>query len=132
MDKTLKQKFRQPFGFYMENLIGKHFLPNSIFTMYHNNAYAYEWGLDLLDEYTDQLKLLLRILDVDLEAIKERVFGILKGSMIYNGQGYTESIRKSFTIKDNYELFNKKIILLAASKIVSSNRLELLRLQGHR
>ena len=99
MDKTLKQKFRQPFGFYMEDLIGKHFLLNSIFTMYHNHAHAYEWGSDLPDKDMDQLKFILKILDIDLEAIKERVFNILKGDIIYYDLDYIESIKKALTPK---------------------------------
>ena len=132
MDKTLKQKFRQPFGFYMENLIGEHFLLNSIFTMYHNHAYAYEWGLDLQDKDIDQLKFILKIFDIDLEAIKERVFNILKGNIIYYDLDYIESIKKAFNTKNDNELFNKKIILLTTSRLVSSNNLEILRIQDHR
>ena len=45
MDRTPKQKFRQPFGFYMENLIGRHLEMKGIFTMYHAHHYAFEWGL---------------------------------------------------------------------------------------
>ena len=132
MDKTLKQKFRQPFGFYMEDLIGKHFLLNSIFTMYHNHAQAYEWESDLPDKDIDQLKFLLRILDIDLEAAKERLFGIHKGGMIFTDLEYTGSIRKAFNNKNNDELFNKKIILFAASQQISSNYVELLRIKDHR
>ena len=100
--------------------------------MYHNHAHAYEWGSDLPDKDIDQLKFLLRILDIDLEATKERVLGILKGDIIYYGLDYIESIRKAFNTKNNNELFNKKIILLAASRLVSSNNLEILRIQDSR
>ena len=54
MDRTLKQKFRQPFGFYMENLIGKQLLSKGILTMYNAHHYAFEWGLDLDDDAISQ------------------------------------------------------------------------------
>ena len=132
MDKTLKQKFRQPFGFYMENLIGKHFELNGIFTLYHTHFYAYEWGLDIMDEDLDQLRSFLRVLEVNTDKIKESVFDILKEHRHYNDKSFKNSINTAFSTKDDDELFEKKIILLAISLEVSSNRIELLRIQDHR
>ena len=132
MDKTLKQKFRQPFGFYMENLIGKHFDLNGIFTMYHAHSHAYEWGLGISDEDMNQLRFLLRVLEINTDKLIERVLDILKGNVYHSDEGYTDSIKRSFSIKDEGELLEKKITLLAVSNLVSSNHIELLRIQDHR
>ncbi len=137
MDKTLKQKFRQPFGFYMENLIGKHFNLNDIFTMYFTHSYAHEWGIDINDEDLKQLRNLLKVLDVNTDKLEEQVFDILKNKnktfyISKNQKNYTESIRRSFSVKDKGKLLRKKLILLATSNLVSINKVELLRIQNHR
>ncbi|CAC12506.1 hypothetical protein [Thermoplasma acidophilum] len=132
MDRTLKQKFRQPFGFYMENLIGRHLTTKGIFTMYHAHSYAFEWGLDLNDEDLNQLKFLINILEINTGELSERVRLVLKGNNGYYNQTYAELIRRNFSFKDNKKLFNKKIILLAVSDLISSNILELLRIEDHR
>ena len=133
MNKTLKQEFRQPFGFYMENLIGKHFDLNGIFTLYHAHSHAYEWGLGISDEDMDQLRFLLRVLEINTDKLKERVLDILKGHVYYyNGEDYIDSIKRSFFIKDKGKLLEKKVTLLAVSNLVSSNHIEFLRIQDHR
>ena len=132
MDRTLKQKFRQPFGFYMENLIGRHLALKGFFTMYHAHNYAFEWGLDLNDDDLNQLKALLKARKINTEKLKNGVQEILEGKLEINDRIYIEAIKKTFSPNDSEELFNKKIILLATSKLVSSNRLELLRIQNHR
>ena len=132
MDSTLKQKFRQPFGFYMENLIGRHLEMKGIFTMYYAHHYAFEWGLDLNDRDLNQLKSLLKARKINTEKLKNDVQKILEGKLGINDRIYMEAIKKTFSPNDSEELFNKKIILLATSNLVSSNRLELLRIQNHR
>ena len=131
MDRTLKQKFRQPFGFYMENLIGGHLATKGIFTMYHAHSHAFEWGLDLNDDDLNKLKFLLNAQKINTEELSERVRGILKGNIGYYNQTYAELIKKNFSLNDNEELFNKKIILFAVSNRISSNMLELLRIEDH-
>ena len=131
MDRTLKQKFRQPFGFYMENLIGRHLATKGIFTMYHGHSHAFEWGLDLNDDDLNQLKFLLNTQNINTEELNERVREILKGNNWYYNQTHAELIRKNFSLNDNEELFNKKIILLTVSNMISSNTLELLRIEDH-
>ena len=133
MDRTLKQKFRQPFGFYMENLIGKHFYLKGIFTLYHAHCHAFEWGLDIADDYMDQLRYLLRVLEINTDDIKDSAFNILKGQVHYDSdKGYIDSVRRSFSIKDKGKLLEKKTTLLAVSNLVSSNFIELLRIQDHK
>ena len=133
MDRTLKQKFRQPFGFYMENLIGKHFELNGVFTMYYAHSYAYEWGLGIIDEDLDRLRFLLKVSEINTDKLKERVLDILKGHVYYyNGEDYIDSIKRSFSIKDKGKFLEKKVTLLAVSNLVSSNHIELLRIQDHR
>ena len=132
MDRTLKQKFRQPFGFYMENLIGRHLALKGFFTMYHAHNYAFEWGLDLNDDDLNQLKALLKARKINTEKLKNDVQEILEGKLGINDRIYVEVIKKAFSPNDSEELFNRKIILLAASNLVYSNRLELLRIQNHR
>ncbi|MGP6294505.1 hypothetical protein [Caldiplasma sukawensis] len=132
MDKTLKQKFRQPFGFYMENLIGKHFSSNGIFTIYHAHSHAFEWGMDLCDEDMKQLDSLISILGIDKERLKNWVMEIKKSKNDLSDQGYRASIKKSFSPKDSKDTFQKRINLLAVSELVSSNGIELIRIQDHR
>lgn len=133
MDRTLKQKFRQPFGFYMENLIGKHFDLKGIYTLYHAHCHAFEWGLDITDDDMDQLRYLLRVLEINTDNIKDSAFNILKGQVHYDSdKGYIDSIKRSFSIKDRGKLIENKVSLLAVSNLVSSNHIELLRIQDHR
>ena len=133
MDRTLKQKFRQPFGFYMENMIGRDFDLKGIFTLYHAHCHAFEWGLDITDDDMDQLRYLLRVLEINTDNIKDSAFNILKGQVHYDSdKGYIDSIKRSFSIKDKGKLLEKKVTLLAVSNLVSSNHIELLRIQDHR
>ena len=132
MDKTLKQKFRQPFGFYMENLIGKQLLSKGIFTMYNAHHYAFEWGLDLDDDAISQLKSLLIARDVNIERLSEEVKEILKGKNGLYSETYLELVRGAFSKKENKNLFNKKIILLGVSNMISRNKLEILRIQNQK
>ncbi|HLH85913.1 MAG TPA: hypothetical protein VKU79_03495 [Thermoplasmataceae archaeon] len=115
----------------MENLIGRHLEMKGIFTMYHAHSHAFEWGLDLNDDDLNQLKFLLNTLAIDTEGLSERVRNVLKGNNGYYNQSYAELIRKNFSLNDYEELFNKKITLLAVSHLISSNMLELLRLEDH-
>ena len=132
MDKTLKQKFRQPFGFYMENLIGRHLALKEIFTMNHAHSHAFEWGLDLNDYDLNQIRLLLNAEQIDTESLKIRVIEILDGKLTASDGSYSELIKKVFSSYDNEELFNKKITLLAVSNLISSNVFEILRIEKHR
>ena len=132
MDKTLKQKFRQPFGFYMENLIGKQLLSKGIFTMYNAHHYAFEWGLDLDDDAISQLKSLLIARDVNIERLSEEVKEILKGKNGLYSETDLELVRGAFSKKENNNLFNKKIILLGVSNMISRNKLEILRFQNQK
>ena len=97
MDMTLKQKFRQPFGYYMENLIGRHLTTKGIFTMYHAHSYAFEWGLDLNDDDLNQLKFLLDTLEIDTEELSERVRLVLRSNNGYmiHGKSYDMMGRES-------------------------------------
>ena len=47
-------------------------------------------------------------------------------------KGYIDSIKRSFSTKDRGKLIEKKVTLLAVSNLVSSNYIELLRIQDHR
>ena len=129
---TLKQKFRQPFGFYMENLIGKDFLSKGIFTMYHAHHYAFEWGLDLDDSELDLLRSLLITRNVNIEGLRKEVKKILNGKNEFHRETYLKLVRGSFSKNDNKNLFNKKILLLAVSNVISSNKLEILRIQNQK
>ena len=132
MDKTLKQKFRQPFGFYTENLIGKHLLSKGIFTMYNAHHYAFEWGLDLNDDVLNQLKSLLIARDVNIERLSEEVKEILNRKNGLYSETYLELVRGAFSKNENKNLFNKKIILLGVSNMISRNKLEILRIQNQK
>lgn len=132
MDRTIKQKFRQPFGFYMENLIGRHLEMKGIFTMYHGHSHAFEWDLDLNDRDLNQLKFLLEALKINTEDLGERVKEVLRGNNWQYTEYHAELIRKTFSLNDDDELFKKKIILLAVSNVISSNMLELIRIEDHR
>lgn len=132
MDRTLKQRFRQPFGFYMENLIGGNFALSGIFAMYHAHSHAFEWGLDLNDGDLIQLKSLLDILGKNTQTLKNHVLDILKGKNSFYSKDYVEIIKKAFSTKDRGKLFDKKITLLSGSNLVSSNIIELLRIQDHK
>lgn len=132
MDKTLRQRFRQPFGFYMENLIGRHFNLNGIFTMYHAHSHAFEWGLDLDGEDLNQLNSLICILYGNTGPLKKRVLEILRDKIGFPDKSYAQLIRNAFSSNDSEELFYKKIILLAVSNLVSSNTVELLKIQNHK
>ena len=135
MTETIKQKFRQPFGFYMENLIGGHFTLNETSTLYHWHSYAFEWGLDLPDSDLNQLELMLNLInkgDEYREKLKEMVHEILKGKPKFDNSPLIEAIKRSFSFEENDKILNKKLILLAVSNIVSSNNLELLRIQNHK
>lgn len=132
MDETLKQRFRQPFGFYMENLIGKDFQLSGFYTMYHAHSHAYEWGLDLNDIDLTQLKFLLNILGTDREELKKHVLNILSNKETNYSNDYIEVIKKIFSGNEKAELLEKKITLLAVSNIVGSNNVEFLRIQNHK
>ena len=132
MDRTLKQKFRQPFGFYMENLIGKHLLSKGIFTMYNAHHYAFEWGLNLDDDVLNQLKSLLIARDVNIEGLSEEVKEILNRKNGLYSETYLELVRGAFSKNENKNLFNKKIILLGVSNMISRNKLEILRIQNQK
>ena len=80
----------------------------------------------------NQLRFLLRVLEINTDKLIERVLDILKGNVYHSDEGYTDSIKRSFSIKDEGELLEKKITLLAVSNLVSSNHIELLRIQDHR
>ena len=67
MDKTMKQKFRQPFGYFMEHLIAKYFRSKGIFEMDYGHNHAYEWNIKLEKNDLKQLKILLDILNIDTD-----------------------------------------------------------------
>lgn len=132
MDTTMKQRFRQPFGFYIENLIGKHLSIDGTFTVYHAHSHAFEWFTELADEDFKQLESLVGILDIEVEPLKKRVMEIIRSKDNFAGQGYLEVLKKAFSSSDMGNMFNKKILMLAISNIVSSNGLELLRIHDHK
>lgn len=130
MDKTLKQKFRQPFGFYMENLIGKYFSLNGVFTMYNAHSHAYEWGLDIKQDELKQLKFLTKILNRDTGVLKNHLLETLRDKNA-NYEPNEGGVKKSIlSLNDSEEMIDIKSTLLTVSSLVSSNTIEFLRIQG--
>ncbi len=132
MDITLKQKFRQPFGYYMENLIGKHFSSKGIFVMHHEHSHAYEWGMYLGDNDLIQLKKLLEIVGVDIEESKKKILKIINQEIIINDINSTKLILNLFNIKDDSALFQRKLILYEISRLVGSNKIEFIRIENNK
>lgn len=129
MDKTMKQKFRQPFGYFMEHLIAKYFLSTGVFEMDHGHNHAYEWNIKLEKNDLKQLKILLDILNIDIEEYKRSIIEILKGERIIDVNSL-EVINKLFTLRDNKALWQEKLILYSTSNLVASNHIEILRIEG--
>lgn len=130
MTQTLRQKFRQPFGYYTENLIGRHFLLHNIFTLYHQHCHAYEFSTDLEIDNLTKLKRILEILNVDIHSMENTVASILQDNIKRHNENYIRLIKDLFSLNDSTDLFEKKLSLLAISNLVCSNKIELLRIEN--
>lgn len=145
MSETLRQKFRLPFGFYMETLVAKNFRLKGIFEMYHEHCNAYEWNID--ENKFNLFKNMVEALDINLEEEKNKIIDILNGQYktnfteLYIKQRYygpfcgfeskfSTSFAKYFSLHDSEQKFERKLIIYEASKLVCSNRLEFVRIEN--
>jgi len=104
VDKTLKQKFRQPFGYYMEHLIGRHFLLKYDYVLYHGRNHADEWWNNLDDNNLIELKNLLILLNVNIE-----VTSFERKSILYEISGIVGSNKIEFIRIENNKLIVSEI-----------------------
>ena len=145
MSETLRQKFRQPFGFYMETLVAKNFRLKGIFEMYHEHCNAYEWNID--ENKFNLFKNMVEALDINIEEEKNKIIDILNEQYKTNHtelfikqryyspfcgfeSKFNPSFTKYFSLHDNEQKFERKLIIYEAMKLVCSNRLELVRIEN--
>ena len=103
--------------------------------MYHTHSYAFKWVYDLPELDLNQWEFLLNLFSTVhtcKEDVKYMEHEILKCRFEFDDRPLIEAIKKSFSLKENKKILNKKLTLLAVSNIVSSNRFGLLRNQHHK
>ncbi len=128
MGESLRQRFRQPFGYFMEDLITEHFNSTGSFCLSHNYNQVYEWNdkrtkcnIPYLMNFYDRLEY-SKIVNVK-EGYNSIVKRLEEGRTLYNYPKFNEFMRKNK--KNNEEV----IKLFQISDLVGNNRYELLRVE---
>lgn len=118
MTESLKQKFRQPFGYYMEELIRKHFKVNGVYTIGHSHNHLYEW-----DETYEES---------NISALLEFYNSMMEFDE-FNDLSTSRSITPQYPRKT--DSISKEVLdgrLHRISRLVGSNTFELIRIENNK
>ncbi len=130
MDESLRQRFRQPFGYFMEDLITDHFNSIGTLCLNHNFNQIYEWKDKLTKESIPALMKFYDRLDYSRDIAVQNRYSSMVDKLSGKGPAYFDFSKLNEFLMKHKKINDEKLKLLVIASLLGDNTIELLRVEG--